>query len=159
VLAGPPLEALDKGGLPRQGPDYLHGHRILGKVTLPPGPEREKALEALDQGVVTHGPTAGCFFPRHALLTVRHGRTVAVLLCFQCGAVWVDDGDGEATAQTLHTDKAPEPALDAPSGRPGCCWRRKMAPTAGSPGKGTGELEVGKPRTHPSLAPSAAPIR
>jgi len=76
--------------------ETLRGWKVLGKTVLKGG-ARTQVVDAVRAGL--HRSVGGkCFHPRHALRATRRGRAVDVLLCFECRAVRVYDGDAEGVS-------------------------------------------------------------
>lgn len=69
---------------------------------------RKDLVEAVSKGLGKAG-AAACFFPRHALRTVRYGKTIDCLICFECTQVQIHYG-GEFI--TIPIDKSPQEFLN-----------------------------------------------
>ena len=97
--------------VPEKKPENtLRGWGILGKVRLDDVKARNQVLTALKENV-GRGTGAACFWPRHALRASLQGKTVDVLICFECGWVYVYDEDREErTVVTI--DRAARPVFD-----------------------------------------------
>ena len=65
--------------------ELLHGIPVLGTVEVTDAKQRREIVAAVKEAVRnnTHSPAA-CFYPRHAVRTVKDGRVVTVVDCFQC---------------------------------------------------------------------------
>lgn len=99
----------------------FRGYKPLGSVKLEKKAERERLLKALYKGIDdSDGSVAGCFIPRHGIKAVVDGKTVELVICFQCHSmtVYVDgkrssvltDGGPAATFNKILTDaKVPLP--------------------------------------------------
>src|SRR5437016_2451710 len=65
--------------------DSLHGWKILGKTAIKDKEVRQQILAALDKGITeSKGDVARCFLPRHAVRGVHEGKTVELLICYEC---------------------------------------------------------------------------
>jgi hypothetical protein len=63
--------------------------RLLGKTTVKDAKVRDKLLDALYRGIRAKAKTTTGFQPRYALRASHAGRTVDLLVCFECGWVFV----------------------------------------------------------------------
>lgn len=86
---------------PAEKPARLHGWKILGKTAIKRSDKTGKEiLAALDKGVSEARSGAKCFDPRHAIHAECEGKSVDVLICFQCRWVYVYfDGKKEEVHQ------------------------------------------------------------
>jgi hypothetical protein len=70
--------------------DTFHGYGVMGKTTLSASVDRAKLLKALYQGIHTSdGMVAACFIPRHGIQATHDGKTVHLVICFQCMQIHV----------------------------------------------------------------------
>jgi hypothetical protein len=91
LLSLDPKEAKEKEG--------FHGYKVLGSVKLEKKADREKLLKAFYKGIDdSDGSVAACFIPRHGLRAKVDGKTVEIVICFQCLSmkVYVDGKPGSA---------------------------------------------------------------
>ncbi len=89
----------------------LRGWAVLGKVTLEDAKVRNQVLTSLKEGV-GRGRGAKCFDPRHAIQASRAGQTVDIVICFECGWVYVYyDGEQEPSA-VLTINRAAQSEFD-----------------------------------------------
>lgn len=89
----------------------LQGWRVLGKTAVK-GPTAAKAVEAVRKAIEAGNKGAKCFDPRHALRANHGGKTVDVVICFECHWAYVYV-DGKKVGRSLMiTSSAAEP-LDA----------------------------------------------
>jgi len=103
---------------PESGPDKqseavknpFHGWAILGKTTIQDSEIRKQLNSALEQGVAEGRAGAPCFDPRHGIHAVRSGRAVDLVICFECGHIYVYFDDAQDA--TIRTAGSPEPTLD-----------------------------------------------
>ncbi|MGI8906985.1 MAG: hypothetical protein ACR2IE_10905 [Candidatus Sumerlaeaceae bacterium] len=87
--------------------ELFHGYRVLGRVHAMK--HARKIVSAIKGSL--HVPTvyATCFSPRHGVHAQRAGKTVDLLICYECGSIAVHstvDGGG------VFTDKSGRPVLD-----------------------------------------------
>jgi hypothetical protein len=74
--------------------------------------DRKRLADALRLGAEDNfGMAAGCFIPRHGLHLVGGGKTVDLVICFQCLQVQVFE-NGKETKGFL-TSHDPQPEFDA----------------------------------------------
>jgi hypothetical protein len=90
----------------------FHDWVVLGKTVLKNARTRKQALDALDESVGT-GLKAKCFDPRHGIRASHGGKTVDVVICFECGHVYFyfDPGKEDHTKGSI--GKGTQPVLDA----------------------------------------------
>jgi len=87
----------------------FHGYTILGTTTIKDHSERTKLLRALRDGLASSsGVSAYCFKPRHGIRATLGGKTVDVVICFECLRVEV-----HTPAEVyLLTSTSPQPVFD-----------------------------------------------
>lgn len=90
--------------------DEFHGWKVLGKTTLKKG-DRKAVLEALSKGIKeSDGTVAACFNPRHGIKATHDGKTVELVICFECLSMQVHYGD--KTTASLTTTDTPQKVFD-----------------------------------------------
>ena len=79
--------------------DTFRRWKILGKTAVKDADARKALLAALDKGIADHAEKSrkevemgllvesGCFQPRHGIRATSGGKTVEVLICFECSPV------------------------------------------------------------------------
>src|SRR5262245_2261848 len=77
------LEPSDKAGK-----KDFHGWTVLGKVELKDKDTRAKTIKAVTESLAV-GSGAMCFRPRHGLRLERKGKSVDLVICFECSSVRV----------------------------------------------------------------------
>ncbi len=99
------LLALD----PEPAKEGFRGYKILGKTELK-GDAKKGLMAAFEKG--SEGPIdpAKCFNPRHGLRATHDGKTVELVICFECAQFKVHMGDDKG--QTLLVNKMPQAAFD-----------------------------------------------
>lgn len=86
------LYALDPE--PKKGnPNTLEPYAVKAKVKVAKGEDREALVEALNKGLVPDGPVAGCFNPRHGIKASHEGKTVTLVICFECAHMYIHVND------------------------------------------------------------------
>jgi len=95
------LEKLKDGG--------FRGWKVLGKTTV----SREMkatVLKSLYKGIAENkGKAAFCFIPRHAIRATHDGKTVDLVICFECYQIQVFEGE---QAGGVLVTRSPQPLLD-----------------------------------------------
>ena len=119
AAAGEALEKADAVELlsldplrPKEEPkDGFHGWKVLGR-TAPKDDATRRMLTADLRAAAgaSEGSAAACFNPRHGLRVTRAGKTVDLVICFECLQVEVYEGEKDA-GRFLITD-APQAAFD-----------------------------------------------
>src|SRR5262249_25736189 len=79
-----------------KGEEGFHGWKILGKTAVKDAAVRKQIVTALDKGIAeSDGNGAKCFDPRHGIRAQHDGKTVDLVICFECGWIYVFHGDKE----------------------------------------------------------------
>src|SRR5262249_50651629 len=84
----------DRKGKAAPVKDGFHGWKVLGKTEVKGKADRKRLNDALRLGVEDNfGMVAACFIPRHGIRLKGGGRTVDLVICFQCfsAQVFVND--------------------------------------------------------------------
>jgi hypothetical protein len=89
----------------------LREWRILGKVTLGDEKSRSQVLSLLEESV-GRGETQRCFLPRHAIRATRAGKTVDLIICFECEWIRVYYDDEKKPAADLPINQSPRSQLN-----------------------------------------------
>jgi hypothetical protein len=94
-----------------QAKDGFHGWKVLGKTALKDPKVRKQVLDSLYDGIAkSKGVGAKCFDPRHGIRATVDGKTVDLVICFECGWVYVYE-DGKRQDAAVTTPK-PQATLD-----------------------------------------------
>jgi hypothetical protein len=89
----------------------FHEWRVLGKTTVKDADTRKRLLAALEMGAKTNdGTVADCFNPRHGVRVKSGGKTVDLVICFECYKTVIYTG-GEKTGG-YKTERSPQTALN-----------------------------------------------
>lgn len=90
--------------------DNFHDWKVLGKTNIAHAEQRKQLISALQNGVAeSFGAAAACFNPRHGIRAVHEGKTVDLVICFECFQVQIFVGEEQDSV--LLTD-SPQPAFD-----------------------------------------------
>lgn len=97
---------------PKEKPkDEFHGWKVLGRtVVKDDAPRKKLTADLLAAAEASDGSAAKCFNPRHGLRLTQKGKTVDLVICFECLQVRVFDGDKDG-GKFLITD-TPQAAYD-----------------------------------------------
>jgi hypothetical protein len=90
----------------------LRGWKVLGKTVLKEAADRKKAFAAVQDGVENVGKSEKCFRPRLGLRAVHDGKTVDLLISYECGWLYIYLNQKEEEVGRLETGSAPELVLD-----------------------------------------------
>jgi hypothetical protein len=102
----------DKEGKVVEVKDGFHGWKVLGKTAVKDGATRKRLADALRLAAEDNfGMVAACFNPRHGLRLAGGGKTVDLVICFECLSVEVYV-DGEKKEGFLTTGE-PQKGFDA----------------------------------------------
>jgi hypothetical protein len=109
------LLSLDPG-LPGQDPPkgkkQFHGWKILGSTKVTGKDTRKKLIDEINTNVEKSNELykASCFFPRHGIRASSEGKTIELVICFECGRIpCYYEGKQIKEVATM---KAPEKLLD-----------------------------------------------
>jgi hypothetical protein len=81
---------------PAPGPPAFHDHRIVGQVEVADARQRERIVSLVYKGIrSSDGLVAACFNPRHGVRATREGRTVELVICFECLQINAYGPDGK----------------------------------------------------------------
>ena len=101
----------------------FHGFNILGRAQITDSSEQRALLRALAHGVRENdGPPAACFDPRHALHVDQGGRSIDLVICFECSQV---HAYGFNQHDSFLTSASPQPIFDDSLRRHGLPLARK----------------------------------
>lgn len=89
--------------------DNFHGFGVLGRTVLREEKDRQKVVAAVKKGIGDSGFYVGCFNPRHGIRATRNGKTVDLVICFQCLNTRVYEGKVQSGVPTV---RVAEPVLD-----------------------------------------------
>jgi hypothetical protein len=90
--------------------EKFHGYPVLGKVEITDESKRRELITALRDGFDhSDGKMAKCFWPRHALRLEENGRTIDIVICFECYQVEVRPNP---TRKAKAITRDPQPLFD-----------------------------------------------
>jgi hypothetical protein len=109
------LLSLDPAGIAKTDDvpekDRFHGYRVLGRTTLKDADPRKAVLAALDKGIKdSDGKVARCFNPRHGIRASADGKSVDLVICFEC--LQIQAYQGEVRNGGALTTRSPQPLFD-----------------------------------------------
>ena len=104
------LLSLDPNSEGDKSKDAFHEYKVLGKTAVKDAEARKKLIESLTKGMEGEIRPAKCFNPRHGIRATHDGKTVDLVICFECHQFGLFSGAGEVTGFLV--DKSPEPAFD-----------------------------------------------
>jgi hypothetical protein len=104
------LWSLDPGTGRPDAADGFRGWKTLGKTTVKKAETRKSLVASLEKGIAENeGRVAECFIPRHGLRASAGGKTVDLVICFECLRIQAIVGDKH---HFLRTMGSPQPAFD-----------------------------------------------
>jgi hypothetical protein len=84
-IDGPSYYKSDGVLTPDQEKGALHNrYPVLGKVEITEPKQRREIISALKTAVETPSSRKACFIPRHAIRFIKGGKTIDLVICFQC---------------------------------------------------------------------------
>lgn len=94
----------------RLGPKLFQRYRVLGRVEVPKGRERDELLQALHESIA-NSPLeyTYCFDPRHAIRTSVGAQMAELVICFECHRIEVYSPGHSQTS----INATAQPSLDA----------------------------------------------
>jgi hypothetical protein len=94
-----------------QGETDFHGWKVLGKTAVKEADVRKKLITALEKGAAeSDGSRPDCFNPRHGIRVSRGGKTMDLVICFECQQVEVYAGDERG--KNFLISKSPRPVFN-----------------------------------------------
>ena len=88
----------------------FHRYRVLGRVEIPKGPQRDHLVQALHEALASAGyGLAYCFDPRHAIRASVGAKTIDLLICFECYKISVRLPE----SSFVSISESAQPAFDA----------------------------------------------
>jgi hypothetical protein len=85
---------------PQPGDPLFHGNLILAEADVKDPNARENISAIVNSGVRKGGSQSKCFNPRHGIHATRAGRTVDLLICYECPAIEVRDDSANVMLTT-----------------------------------------------------------
>lgn len=89
----------------------FHDLKVVGKTTVKDADVRKKLVAEFVKGLDGTPFPSKCFNPRHGIRATHDGKTVDLVICFECAQFDVYGTDG-AEPKRLLIGKGPEPAFD-----------------------------------------------
>ena len=104
------LLSLDPTRQKEKPKDDFHGWKVLGKTEVKDAPTRKKVVAALYKGVAdSDGTVAACFNPRHGIRATHDGKTVELVICYECLSMQCFLGETRSGALTT---RSPQKTFD-----------------------------------------------
>lgn len=97
---------------PDAGPEEFHGFKTLGRAAIADAAEQRRLVELVYQGVgESNDSVASCFNPRHGISAEKGGRSVDLLICYECLSLKVFSASEKG--ETILTARAVEKEISA----------------------------------------------
>lgn len=95
------LLSLDPSRIDAKAKDQgFHGYKPLGKTVLK-GEAKKALLATLRKGIAdSDGSVAGCFRPRHGIRALLKGKSVDLVICYECHSILIFAGDKPSSTPT-----------------------------------------------------------
>ena len=104
------LISLSPERLAEKPKDAFHGWRVLGSTAIK-GEDKATALTALRSAIAANeGMVAACFNPRHGIRATQGGKTVDLVICFEC--MQIEVFIGQERAKGVLTTGAAQPLFN-----------------------------------------------
>jgi len=89
----------------------FHGWQVLGQTVVKSREVRKRVVAAVEKGIAkSDGSAAGCFDPRHGIRATHQGKSVDLVICFECLQILVFVENQKAKG--VLTTQSPESVLD-----------------------------------------------
>lgn len=94
LVAVHPDWSLTPDAMPEGVTEIMHQHGVLGRAKVEAADERTEMANLIDEAIGSGGNgAAACFNPRHAVSASQGDRRIDILICFECAALQVWEGD------------------------------------------------------------------
>lgn len=101
------LEVWSLDPVERGAKDDFHGWKVLGKTSVKNADTGKPLMSALKKGIAdSDGIAAACFNPRHGVRAIVDGKTVDLVICFECFSLQVFEGDKKHSVLTTRSPQA-----------------------------------------------------
>jgi hypothetical protein len=77
----------------REGREMLHEFSVLGRVEIVDPEMRRKLISSVNADIRRGAVPSKCFFARHALQIIKNGKTMDILICFECNNYGIYEGE------------------------------------------------------------------
>jgi hypothetical protein len=105
------LFSLDPKRATKKPKQDFHGWKVLGQTVVKGRKVRKRIVTAVEKGIAkSDGSAAACFDPRHGIRATHKGKSVDLVICFECLQIeiYVDN----QKAKGVLTTQSPETVLD-----------------------------------------------
>ncbi len=93
--------------------EFLYTFPVLGKVIVTDENQKREILSAINHSLKNPPAPSKCFWPRHAVRTVKGDQTRDFVVCFECHTYFVYHGvEPEGAMMTPAIAGDPEPLFD-----------------------------------------------
>ncbi len=96
---------------PDKGKTGFHDMKSVGKTTVKDPETRKKLVAEFVKGMEGRIDPARCFNPRHGIRAAHDGKTVDLVICFECAQFDLYENGSDKPTRLL-IGKGPEPAFD-----------------------------------------------
>jgi hypothetical protein len=96
---------------PVSGKTGFHDLKSVGKTTVKDAGTRKTLVSEFTKGMEGDIKPARCFNPRHGIRATHDGKTVDLVICFECAQFDVYEPGSDKPTRLL-VGKGPEPAFD-----------------------------------------------
>jgi hypothetical protein len=104
------LLSLDPTRQKEKPKDDFHGWKVLGKTEVKDAAARKNVVAALYKGIAdSDGSVAACFNPRHGIRATHDGKTVELVICYECLSMQAFLGETRSSALTT---RSPQKTFD-----------------------------------------------
>ena len=92
--------------------EKFHGYRILGEAAVDDPDTRARIVRLVYNGIDGNTTTsAACFDPRHGIRATHEGRSIDLVICFECLQLKLYDSGSEDGSGGMTTSRSPEPEM------------------------------------------------
>ena len=85
---------------PKPDDKVFHDHIVLAQTDVKDANVRQKIADVVNRGVRQGGSQAKCFNPRHGIHALQGGKTVDLVICYECSAIEVGENGHWKTVTT-----------------------------------------------------------
>jgi hypothetical protein len=104
------LLSLDPTRQKEKPKDDFRGWKVLGRTEVKDAETRKKLVAALYKGIAdSDGTVAACFNPRHGIRATHDGKTVELVICYECLSMQAHLGETRSSALTT---RSPQKTFD-----------------------------------------------
>jgi len=101
------------GEAAKPGETVFRGHVIEARAEVKDAQSKAKITDIVNRGIRRGDTQAKCFNPRHGIHAVRAGKTVDLVICYECSAVEVGENGVWSTMTTADVQSDLDAAFEA----------------------------------------------